>query len=141
MNPHCTYAQRISAARVQTYRGEMTNEQHLGTFSSARIANGIVFTSGKVGLTQAGERPERFEDEVKAAIADLESTMIECGSGLDLLNQVHCILSDMANFDEFDRIYKELIPAPAPPRFTHGGALVQNFRFEIVGIASVRTTE
>ena len=47
----------------------------------------------------------------------------------------------MANFDEFDRIYKELIPAPAPPRFTHGGALVQNFRFEIVGIASVRTTE
>ena len=119
----------------------MTNEQHLGTFSSARIANGIVFTSGKVGLTQAGERPERFEDEARAAIADLESTLIACGSGLELLIQVHCILSDMANFDEFDRIYKELIPAPAPPRFTHGGALVQNFRFEIVGIASVRTTE
>lgn len=121
--------------------GGMSNEQHLGTFSSARIANGIVFTSGKVGLTEEGKRPERFDDEVRAAIADLESTLIECGSGLDLLTQVHCILSDMENFDEFDRIYKELIPAPAPPRFTHGGALVQDFRFEIVGIASVRAAD
>lgn len=119
----------------------MTNNQHLGTFSSARIANGIVFTSGKVGLTREGERPERFDEEVRAAIADLEATLLECSSGLELLTQVHCILSDMENFDEFDRIYKELIPAPAPPRFTHGGALVQNFRFEIVGIASVRAVE
>lgn len=118
----------------------MDSTQNLGTYSSARTANGIVFTSGKVGQGSDGNRPERFEDEVRAAIADLDRTLIENGSGLDLLLQVHCILSDMANFDEFDRIYKELIPTPAPPRFTHGGELVQNFRFEIVGIAAERNS-
>ncbi len=116
----------------------MTNKPSLGTYSSARVVNGIVFTSGKVGLTESGERPDSFEDEVRAAILDLESTLIEFGSGLEHLVQVQCILSDMANFDEFNRVYTEMIPSPVPPRFTHGGALVQNFRFEIVGIASVK---
>jgi len=116
----------------------MDSKQNLGTYSSARTANGIVFTSGKVGQDPDGNRPERFEDEVRSAIADLEKTLNENGSDLSLLLQVHCILSDMANFDEFDRIYKELIPTPAPPRFTHGGELVQNFRFEIAGIAAAR---
>ena len=115
----------------------MTAEPALGTYGSARVSNGIVFTSGKVGLDDSGRRPEAFADEVRAAIADLARTLREHGSHLSALLQVHCILSDMARFDEFDAIYKELIPAPAPPRFTHGGALVQDFRFEIVAIAEV----
>jgi len=113
------------------------DSQNLGTFSSARVANGLVFTSGKVGVDERGVRCEEFGDEVRAAIADLAATLEEFGSGLDQLLQVHCILSDMSNFDEFNRIYTEMIPEPVPPRFTHGGALVQNFRFEIVGIAAV----
>lgn len=115
----------------------MTAEPALGTYGSARIANGIVFTSGKVGLDEDGRRPAEFADEVRAAIADLDKTLRENGSGLDALLQVHCILSDMSRFAEFDAIYRELIPAPVPPRFTHGGELVQDFRFEIVAVASV----
>lgn len=117
----------------------MTETPTLGTYSSARIANGIVFTSGKVGLTADGARPDSFVDEVRAAITDLETTLVEHGASLASLLQVHCILADMANFAEFNDIYTEMIPAPVPPRFTHGGALVQNFRFEIVGIAQVES--
>lgn len=116
----------------------MTAEQTFGTYGSASVANGIVFTSGKVGLDERGERPERFADEVRAAIADLEKALRENGSDLSALLQVHCILSDMGDFAEFDAIYREMIPAPVPPRFTHGGALVADFRFEIVAIAAVR---
>ncbi len=101
------------------------------------MANGLVFTSGKVGVDEHGRRPEAFGDEVKAAIADLEDTLRAHGSQLSALLQVHCILSDMSRFAEFDEIYRERIPAPMPPRFTHGGELVEDFRFEIVAIASV----
>lgn len=97
----------------------------------------MVFTSGKVGVNEHGVRPESFADEVRAAIADLAKTLEEHGSHLGALLQVHCILSDMDQFDKFNSVYAELIPDPAPPRFTHGGALVQDFRFEIVGIAEV----
>lgn len=101
----------------------------------------MVFTSGKVGLNEHGVRPEAFAEEVRAAISDLAKTLEEHGSHLSALLQVHCILSDMSQFDEFNSVYTELIPAPVPPRFTHGGALVQDFRFEIVGIAEVLGTE
>ncbi|WP_309066784.1 RidA family protein [Microbacterium sp.] len=115
----------------------MTAETSLGTYGSARVANGIVFTSGKVGLDADGQRPAAFADEVRAAIADLEKTLTEYGSDLTGLLQVHCILSDMSHFAEFDAIYRDMIPDPVPPRFTHGGELVQDFRFEIVAIATV----
>ncbi|MDQ4215612.1 RidA family protein [Microbacterium capsulatum] len=117
----------------------MTAEPNLGTYGSARVANGIVFTSGKIGLDEDGRRPEEFSDEVRAAIADLDKTLREHGSDLTALLQVHCILSDMDRFAEFDAVYRELIPAPVPPRFTHGGDLVQDFRFEIVAVAAVRS--
>lgn len=113
------------------------SEKTFGTYSSARVANGIVFTSGKVGVDADGKRPDDFAEEVRAAIASLESTLREHGSDLEHLLQVHCILSDMALFEEFDRVYAEAIPSPAPPRFTHGGGLVQSFRFEIVATAEV----
>lgn len=117
----------------------MTQQPSFGTYSSARVASGIVFTSGKVGLTDDGVRPEAFADEVRAAIADLERTLVDHGASLASLVQVQCILGDMANFDEFNAVYTECIPAPVPPRFTHGGALVQDFRFEIIGIAEVES--
>lgn len=115
----------------------MTAALTLGTYGSARVANGFVFTSGKIGLDEEGKRPAEFSDEVRAAIADLEKTLKEHGSDLTCLLQVNCVLSDMSRFADFDAIYKELIPSPVPPRFTHGGALVQDFRFEIVAIATV----
>lgn len=43
----------------------------------------------------------------------------------------------MTLFTEFNAVYTEMIPAPVPPRFTHSGGLVENYRFEIVGIAKV----
>lgn len=115
----------------------MTEEAKYGVYSSARVANGIVYTSGKIGVDATGGRPEGFADEVRAALISLTETLEEHGSGLSELLQVQCILSDMSNFDEFNRVYSEVIPQPVPPRFTHGGALVQNFRFEVVATARV----
>lgn len=115
----------------------MTTENAYGVYSSARVANGIVFTSGKIGLDEHGRRPESFDDEVRAALTSLEETLRENGSDFTGLLQVHCILSDMSRFDEFNRVYAEMIPQPVPPRFTHGGELVQDFRIEVVGIARV----
>ncbi|MDP5228245.1 MULTISPECIES: RidA family protein [Arthrobacter] len=119
----------------------MTHDHTFGTFSSARVAGGLVFTSGKVGLGADGVRPASFEDEVRAALASLAQTLEEYGSSLENLVQVHCILRDMSDFETFDRIYAEVIPAPVPPRATHGGALVQDFRFEVVGIAELNAPE
>ena len=113
------------------------SENKLGTYSSAKVANGIVFTSGKIGQTAGGERPEAFDVEVRAAIDSLAQTLREHGSDLSELLQVHCILSDMSLFGEFNAVYTEMIPAPVPPRFTHSGGLVENYRFEIVDIAKV----
>lgn len=112
-------------------------QQKLGTFSSARLAGDIVFTSGKVGQSADGTRPELFAEEVRAAITALRATLEEHGSDLSALLQVHCILSDMSLFEEFDAVYAEMMPAPAPPRFTHSGGLVRDFRFEIVATAAV----
>lgn len=113
----------------------MTDEHKLGAYSAARVSNGIVFTAGQIGQDESGSRPDAFADEVRAAIASLETTLQEHGSTLGGLLQVHCILSDMSLFEEFNQIYSEMVPMPFPPRFTHSGGLVENFRIEIVGIA------
>jgi|SRR5664279_1728728 len=115
----------------------MAQEKSFGTYSSARVANGIVFTSGKIGLNSDGERPEEFADEVRAALASLAATLEEFGSNMSQLLQVHCILTDMSQFGEFNRVYTEVMPEPVPPRFAHGGDLVQNFRFEVVATAKL----
>lgn len=49
----------------------MTAEPALGAYGSARVANGVVSTSGKVGLDENGRRPEAFADEARAAIAEV----------------------------------------------------------------------
>ena len=118
----------------------MSDTKTFGTYSSARVANGIVFTSGKVGVDDQGMRHSAFRDEVHAALVDLEKTLIEHGASLESLLQVQCILSDMNNFAEFDQVYAEFMPENVPPRFTHGADLVQDFRIEVVGIAAVTTS-
>lgn len=113
----------------------MAEETSYGAYSPARAAHGLVFTAGHVGVDQDGIRAESFRDEVRLAIEGLARTLEEHGSSLSELVSVNCILSDIEQFDEFNQTYSELIPSPFPPRFTHGGQLVQNFRFEIIGIA------
>lgn len=41
---------------------DMELHSSLSTYSSARVIHGIVFTSGKVGLSDEGVRPEVFAE-------------------------------------------------------------------------------
>lgn len=116
---------------------DVSTTKPLAAYSQFRVANGLVFTAGHVGLDDQGVAPKLVADEVRLAIAHLAATLEDAGSDLSRLLQVHCVLTDMADFDAFDAAYREIIPAPFPPRMTQGGALFPGASFEVIAVAEV----
>jgi 2-iminobutanoate/2-iminopropanoate deaminase len=63
-------------------------------------------------------------------VANLAAVAEAAGGSLANAVRVGAYLSDLAHFDEFDRVYRELFAAPRPARTTIQTALV-DFDVEI----------
>lgn len=106
-----------------------------GSYSLAVSDGQTVYLAGHFGKTEEGVLPERFEDEVGIAIDNLSRTLSEFGLSLADVAQVTCVLTDVANFERFDQVYRSKFCAPYPARLTFGVALAGGLRFEILGTA------
>lgn len=76
-----------------------------------------------------------FEAQARQAFANVEAVMRAGGFELGDLVKVEVLLRDLANFEAFNSIYEELIPAPYPARTTSQSDL-PGFEISIGGIAA-----
>lgn len=111
-----------------------------GAYSQGLAANGIVALAGQVGKDPAtGELASGIEGQVEQSIRNLQAVLKAAGADLDAVVKTTCFVADIADFDAFDTIYRQLFSEPYPARSTVAVGLKAGVLFEIEAWALLPT--
>lgn len=92
--------------------------QAIGPYSQAICVNGMVYTSGQIGLTPSGEMVQGIEAQTRQVLENLKAILKKAGSGFDKVVKTTIFLSDMDNFGIVNGIYAEFFGEHKPARST-----------------------
>jgi reactive intermediate/imine deaminase len=109
-----------------------------GHYSHGTVANGFVFVSGQLPITPSGEKLANasFGDQARQVLANVESILKACGSGIDRLVQVRVYVDSVENWPEFNKIYAQWAGDSRPSRaVVPTGPLHYGFKIEVEAIA------
>lgn len=126
---------------AQQFVNPATNARPGGHYSHGTVANGFVFVSGQLPITGAGEKlmSASFVEQTRQVLANVESVLTACGSGIEQLVQVRVYVDDIANWPEFNAVYAQWAQGCRPSRAVVPTASLHfGFRVEVEAIALVR---
>lgn len=92
--------------------------QAIGPYSQAICVNGMVYTSGQIGLTPSGEMVQGIEAQTRQVLENLKVILKNAGSGFDKVVKTTIFLSDMDNFGIVNGIYAGFFGEHKPARST-----------------------
>lgn len=92
--------------------------QAIGPYSQAICINGMVYTSGQIGLTPSGEMVQGIEAQTRQVLENLKAILKNARSGFDKVVKTTIFLSDMDNFGIVNGIYAEFFGEHKPARST-----------------------
>lgn len=110
----------------------------IGPYSQAVVSQGLVFTSGQIGLDPAtGEFVgPGVEQQTRAALANLSAVLEAAGSSLGSVLRTTIYLRDMGDFAVVNAVYAEAFGESLPARATVAVAgLPKDARVEIDALA------
>ena len=88
-------------------------------YSPATRAGGFVFVSGQASTDEEGNLLlDTFENEMRRTIANLQRILGAAGLSLKDVVQVRGYVADPADWDQYNRIYREYFTQPYPARTT-----------------------
>ncbi len=105
----------------------------IGPYAQAIRADGIVYTSGQIGIDLATGAlvPGGIEAQTRRVLENLKAVLAAAGSSLDRVLRVTVYLTDLGHFQAMNRIFAEYLDPYRPARSTVGvaalpmGALVE----------------
>lgn len=111
----------------------------VGPYSQAVESGGLVFCSGQVPLTPAGDLVSgTIEEETRQCLTNLSEVLAAAGASMSDVIKVTAFLTDMNDFVEFNGAYEEFFGETKPARATVGvSALPKGARVEVECIARV----
>lgn len=111
----------------------------IGPYSQAISNNGLLFTSGQIGIDPAtGELCEGLEAQTYKALDNLKAVLEEAGSNFSKVLKSLVFITDMADFAAVNKVYQEYFPAPFPARSCVAVAqLPKNALVEIEVVAAI----
>ncbi|PID01162.1 MULTISPECIES: RidA family protein [unclassified Sporosarcina] len=111
--------------------------QAIGPYSQAVKVNGVVYTSGQIPLTLAGEVVSGgIEAQTNQVLQNLGKVLEEAGSSLQQVIKTTVFIQDMNEFGALNAIYEEHFGEHKPARSTVEVArLPKDVRVEIEAIA------
>ena len=112
----------------------------VGPYSQAIRAGNLVFVSGQGALDPATGQPKRDSVEVESrqVMENLKVILEAAGSSLDRVVKSTCYLTDLADFQTFNKVYGEYFQKDPPARTTIQAArLPLDFRVEVDVVATV----
>ena len=110
----------------------------IGPYSQAIKLGGLVFTSGQIGLTPAGELVDGVTAQAHQAFQNLSAILQEAGGSLSTVIKFTLFLTDLNDFALVNEIMKEYVSEPYPARSTVGVAsLPKGALFEVEAIAQI----
>ncbi|HEX7974508.1 MAG TPA: Rid family detoxifying hydrolase [Anaerolineales bacterium] len=112
----------------------------IGPYSHAVIANGFVFVSGQGPFNpQTGTASPAFSEQARQVFENIKTILEGVGLGLDDVVKVNAYLLDLANFQEFNQVYRTYFSHDFPVRTTVSCALPgTGAQVEVDCIAAVR---
>ncbi|MDP3465459.1 MAG: RidA family protein [Sulfuricurvum sp.] len=111
----------------------------IGPYSQAMIANGMVFTSGQIALTPAGEMlTGDVREQCAQVLANLQAVLEAAGSSLDKVVKTTIFLDNMDDFTAVNELYAQAFGMHKPARSTVAvKTLPKNALVEIDAVAMV----
>ncbi|MHB0968846.1 MAG: RidA family protein [Thermoanaerobaculia bacterium] len=111
-----------------------------GAYSRAITSGNLIFLSGQVPRDFAtGELiGNDVESQTRAVVANIERLLIAAGASLADVVSVTAYLADIADWDRFNAVFRQLFHPPYPARTTLGAQL-HGVLVEISAIAVVPT--
>ena len=98
----------------------------------------LVFTAGQVAFDANGAPvPGGIAEQTRQALANLEACLAAADCALDDVQKVNVFLADLAEFAEFNEVYRDAFSQPYPARTTVQAGLPAPFRVEIEAVARV----
>lgn len=102
-------------------------------YSQAIVAGGFVFVAGQVGLRPDGSglAGETIGEQTEQVMKNLQAILEAAGSALDRLVKTTVFLTDLAEFDGMNEVYRQYVGDSPPARSTiqvaalPGGGLVE----------------
>lgn len=95
-----------------------------GAYSQAMVVGDLIFTSGFGPQDPAtGRIPEGIAAQTVQVLKNVETAIVAAGSGMDRLVKTTVHLAALADWTEFDQVYRSLVPEPRPVRTTVGSEL------------------
>ena len=113
-------------------------EVAVGPYSPAVEAGGWLFVSGQIG-TENGRMREGVYEQARQAIANVFRVLAAAGASADQLVKVTVFLTNIDDFEELNRAYRECFSGEFPARSTlaaaglPAGALVEVEAIAFVG--------
>ncbi len=108
-------------------------------FSGAVQVGDTLYLSGHIGIDANRQLPDTAEGEARAVLDALQKTLERAGMTMDDLVYVQVFCSDVANYDDFNKVYRGYFAREFPARaFVGSGRLLFGARFEVQGIAVKR---
>lgn len=99
-------------------------------FSPGILADGTLYVAGQIGAVN-GQIPDKFEDEVKAALDNVGAILKAGGMDFKDAVTVTVYLTDMDLFQRMNAVYTTVFNAPRPARTTVGVAKLANAKAHI----------
>jgi 2-iminobutanoate/2-iminopropanoate deaminase len=111
--------------------------QAIGPYSQAVIAGELVFCSGQIPLTPAGDMVEGdTAAQTRQVLSNLQGLLAAAGSSLERVVKTTVFLADMNDFAAMNQVYAEFFTADPPARSTVQVArLPRDVRVEIEAVA------
>jgi 2-iminobutanoate/2-iminopropanoate deaminase len=107
-------------------------------FSSAVQVGGFVFISGQASVDPGTGAiiADTFEDEMRRSFDNLQRVLESLGCSLAQIVSIRCYVDRQERLEEYNRLYREIMPPPFPARTTLIGVLGEAFlKFEVDAVA------
>lgn len=97
----------------------------IGPYSPGLRVGDFVFVSGQGPLNPAtGQTPETIEEQTAQVLENIQAILEAGGATMADVVKVTAHLSDLANFERYNKVYATYFPDPKPTRTTVGSQLL-----------------
>jgi len=110
----------------------------VGPYSQAIKADGLVFTSGQLGIDKDGVFGDGIKAQTVNAIRNTEAILKAAGSGLDEVIKTTCYLKDIKDFAVFNETYAEFFTNKPARSLIEAAALPKGSLIEIDVVARIK---
>ncbi|EAD3579692.1 RidA family protein [Listeria monocytogenes] len=92
-------------------------QKALGPYSQAVKVNGLIFTSGQLGINpETGELADGTTKQAEQAFKNIAAVLAEAGSGLDKIIKATVFFKDLNEFKAVNEVYATFFSSDFPAR-------------------------